>query len=112
MSVLPEICFSFTTLEHAGIGTLVSQMNLGRLYNTAWHPLSFGLKNMFLNKQSFLVVILKRKEKYISSIHNWYLFQVTVVQQCVDCISILTAKTTSAVSDTNLNDSDGHCFIF
>lgn len=63
MSVLPEICFSFTTLKRAGIGALVSQMNLGSLYNSAWHPLSFGLKNMFLNKQSFLVVILKIREK-------------------------------------------------
>lgn len=69
MSVLPEICFSFTTLKHAGIGTLVSQMNLGSLYNTAWHPLSFGFKNMLLNKQSFFVVILKRRgEKNISPI--------------------------------------------
>lgn len=92
MSVLPEICFSFSTLKHTGIGTLVSQMNLGSLYNATWHPLSFGLKNMFLNKQSFLVVILKRRGKYISSIHNWCLFQVTVVQECVDCIFILTAK--------------------
>lgn len=33
MSALPEICFSFTALKHAGIGTLVSQMNLGSLYN-------------------------------------------------------------------------------
>lgn len=97
MSILPEICFSFTTLKHAGIGALVSQMNLGSLYNTAWHPLSFGLKNMYLNKQSFLVVILKMREKHISSIHNWCLFQVSVVQQCADCISVLTAKTTSAV---------------
>lgn len=41
-------------------------MTLGSLYNTAWHPLSFGLKNMYLNKQSFLVVILKRREKNLS----------------------------------------------
>lgn len=112
MSVLPETWFSFTTLKHAGIGTLVSQMNLGSLYNTAWHPLSFGLNNMFLNKQSFLVVILKRRKIYISNIHNCCLFQITVVLQCVDCISILIGKTISTVFDASLNGSDGYCFIF
>lgn len=44
MSDLLEICFFVTTLKHAGIGILVNQMKLGSLYNTAWHPFSFGLK--------------------------------------------------------------------
>lgn len=68
MSVLLEICFSFTTLKHAGIGTLVSQMNLGSLYNAAWHRLSFGLKNMFLNKQRFFCGYFKKEGKNIPQI--------------------------------------------
>jgi len=61
---------------------------------------------MFLNKQSFLVVILKRKKKYVSGIHNCYLVQITVVLQSMDCISILIARTISSVFDSSLNDLD------